>query len=309
MAQKMIIDTDTASDDAVALVLALRDSRVEVLGITVVVGNVEVDKGVQNALYTAEMCGVEVPVYRGADRPLMHEFEVAYNVHGEDGMGDIGLPLSARKPEAMHGVDAIIALARAHPGEATLVTLGPLTNLALALRKDPEIAGLFKKVVVMGGTGDHLGNTSPVSEFNIWVDPEAAAMVFAAGLPLVMVGWDVSRKYATFFEDDVAALRAVSPLGQFCMDIQRQLTIFCEEVTKLDSLFDQPDPITMAIAIEPDIGTEVVHRHVAVETTGELARGMTIVDHLEATGQAPNAHVVLAANRDRFLEMLTEACR
>src|SRR5690625_1005067 len=138
MAQKMIIDTDTASDDAVALVLALRDPRVEVLGITVVVGNVEVDKGAQNALYTAEMCGVEVPVYRGADRPLMHDFEVAYNVHGKDGMGDIGLPLSGRTPEEMHGVDAIIELARAHPGEATLVPLGPVTTLAVAVRQEPQ---------------------------------------------------------------------------------------------------------------------------------------------------------------------------
>src|SRR5690625_5402112 len=180
MAQKMIIDTDTASDDAVALVLALRDPRVEVLGITVVVGNVEVDKGVQNALYTAERCGVSVPVYRGADRPLMHEFEVAYNVHGQDGMGDVGLRLSGRDPKAMHGVDAIIELARAHAGEVTLVTLGPLTNLALALRKAPEIADMFEKVVVMGGTGDHLGNATPATEFNIWVDPEAAAIVFAA---------------------------------------------------------------------------------------------------------------------------------
>src|SRR5690625_6969507 len=198
MAQKMIIDTDTAADDAVALVFALRDPRVEVLGITVVVGNVEVHKRVQNAIYTEEKCGVSVPVYRGADRPLLHDFEVAYNVHGQDGMGDIGLPLSGRDPKAMHGVDAIIELARAHAGEVTLVTLGPLTNLALALRKAPEIADMFEKVVVMGGTGDHLGNATPVTEFNIWVDPEAAPIVFAAGLPLVMVGWDVSRKYATF---------------------------------------------------------------------------------------------------------------
>src|SRR5690625_316821 len=147
MAQKMIIDTDTASDDAVALVLALRDPRVEVLGITVVVGNVEVDKGVQNALYTAERCGVSVPVYRGADRPLMHEFEVAYNVHGQDGMGDIGLPLSGRDPKAMHGADAILELARAHAAAVPLVTPAPLTNLALALRKAREMADIFGTVV------------------------------------------------------------------------------------------------------------------------------------------------------------------
>src|SRR5690625_545625 len=159
MAQKMIIDTDTASDDAVALVLALRDPRVEVLGITVVVGNVEVDKGVQNALYTAERCGVSVPVYRGADRPLMHEFEVAYNVHGQDGMGDIGLPLSGRDPKAMHGVDAIIELARAHAGEVTLVTLGPLTNLAQGLRKAPDIAVMFVTYDVMLWHGYEMVNS------------------------------------------------------------------------------------------------------------------------------------------------------
>ena len=170
----MIIDTDTASDDAVALVVALTDPRVEVLAITVVSGNVPMVMGVQNALYTVQLCGADVPVHVGADRPLVREHVFAHDVHGQDGMGDIGLPLTGREPAAGHGVDVLIDLARQPPGELTLVTLGPLTNLALALRKAPDIAGLYKRVVMMIGAADGLGNVTPAAEFNVHVDPEAA---------------------------------------------------------------------------------------------------------------------------------------
>ena len=164
---KFIIDTDTGSDDAVALVLAYTDPRVEVLATTVVSGNVPMELGLQNALYTAELCGSTAPVYAGADRPLLREAVYATDVHGQDGMGDIGLPLTGRVPSPGHAVDVIIDLAHRHPAEITLVTLGPLTNLALALRKDPSIAGLFDRVVMMAGAGDHIGNVKPTAEFNI----------------------------------------------------------------------------------------------------------------------------------------------
>jgi purine nucleosidase len=304
---RMIIDTDTASDDAVALVLALRDDDVDVLAITVVAGNVPLEMGVQNAIYTRDLCGSSAPVHAGADRPLLREQVLAHEVHGADGMGDIGLPLTGGEPAPEHAVDVLIELARRYPGEITLVTLGPLTNIALALRKAPDIAGLFDRVVMMAGTGDGTGNVTPAAEFNVYVDPEAADVVFRSGMPLEMVGWDVSRNDATLTPADAEELAAVGPLGEFCAGIQRQLLEFCRTVTHLDG-FDLPDPVTMAVAIDPAVATRVVHRPVAVETTGTQTAGMTVVDHLGVTDRPANVHVVLAADRARFLSMLHRAC-
>ncbi|WP_291799518.1 nucleoside hydrolase [Cellulomonas sp.] len=307
MTQPMIIDTDTASDDAVALVLALRDDRVDVRAITVVSGNVPVAMGVQNALYTRELCRSRVPVHAGADRPLLRHHTFAHDVHGADGMGDIGLPLSGREPDPGHAIDVIIDLARRRPGELTLVTLGPLTNIALALRKAPDIAGLFRRVVMMAGTGDGTGNVTPTAEFNIYVDPEAADIVFRSGMPLEMVGWDVSRNDAALSPADAAELASVGPLGEFCVDIQRQLVEFCRSVTHIDG-FDLPDPVTMAVAIDPTIAVRVDHRHVSIETTGAHTTGMTVVDNLGVTGRAPDVHVVRSVDRDRFIGLLHAAC-
>lgn len=307
MTQPMIIDTDTASDDAVALVLALRDPRVDVRAITVVSGNVPVAMGVQNALYTRDLCGSTVPVHVGADRPLLREHVFAHDVHGADGMGDVGLPLTGRVPAAGHAVDVLIDEARRHPGELTLVNLGPLTNLALALRKAPDLAGLYRRVVMMAGTADGSGNVTPAAEFNVYVDPEAADIVFRSGMPLEMVGWDVSRNDATLGPADADALAAAGPLGQFCTRIQRQLIEFCRTVTQLEG-FDLPDPVTMAVAIDPDLTTRFEDRYVAVETTGVHTVGMTVVDHLGVTGRAPTVRVVRAVDRGRFLAMLRAAC-
>jgi purine nucleosidase len=305
--KRIIIDTDTGSDDAVALVMALTDDEVEVLALTVVSGNVPMEMGVQNAIYTRGVCGSTVPVHAGADRPLVREHVFAHDVHGADGMGDIGLPLSGGVPAPGHAVDVIVELARRHPGEITLVTLGPLTNLALALRKAPDIATLFDRVVMMAGTGDGSGNVTPAAEFNVYVDPEAADIVFRSGMPLEMVGWDVSRNDATLTAADAQHLAGLGPRGQFCAAIQRRLIEFCRSVTQLDG-FDLPDPVTVAVAIDPAVATRVVYRPVAVETRGAHTAGMTVVDNLGVTGRPPNVHVVLAADRARFLSMLHRAC-
>ena len=205
--RKLLIDTDTASDDAVALLMALRDPTVEVIAITVVAGNVPLELAVQNALYTVELAGVDVPVYVGAATPLLEPLHTAQVVHGNDGMGDIGLPLTGRVPAEGDAVDRLIELIDAHePGELTLVTLGPLTNIAVLFARRPDLATRLREVVMMAGTSDGLGNITAAAEFNVWVDPEAAAMVFRSGADLAMVGWDISRKYATFDADQAAPL-------------------------------------------------------------------------------------------------------
>jgi inosine-uridine nucleoside N-ribohydrolase len=301
------IDTDTASDDAVALVMALRHPGVDIVGIGVVAGNVPLDQAVQNALYVAELCGADVPIHAGADRPLVVPLETAQFVHGNDGMGDIGLPLTGRSPAPGHAVDALLAASHRYPGELTLVTLGPLTNIAIAVRRDPTLAARIGRCVVMGAVADHIGNLSPVAEYNMWADPHAVAVVLEAGLPLELVGWDISRRYAVLDPDDAAALRAIgTPLAEMCVDIQQVLTQFALAETKLAG-FDLPDPIAMAYAVDPSVATDTRRVHCAVETESPLTRGMVVMDVLGLTGEDPNATVVTAADRSRFLSMLRAA--
>ncbi|GGO30384.1 nucleoside hydrolase [Deinococcus humi] len=305
--RKFIIDTDTGSDDAVALVMALRDETVDVLALTIVAGNVPMKQGAQNALYTVELCGRTTPVYEGLAAPIMRPLQTAQFVHGEDGMGDLGLPLFGRVPADGHAVDILIDTINRFPGEITLVTLGPLSNVALALLRDPSIAGKLHACYVMGGVGQGPGNITPVGEYNIWADPEAADIVFSAGLPLTMIGWDVSWKYATFAPDDVQRLREIgTPLAHFCVDIQAVLDVWAKENTDIPG-FDLPDPIAMAVALDERIATTIRERYVKVETHSELCRGQTMVDHLRSTQQPPNTRIVLDADRDRFMAMLHRA--
>ncbi len=290
-----------------ALLLALRTPGVDVRAITVVAGNVPLDQGVQNALYTCELAGADVPVYAGAARPRIRELHTGQTVHGDDGMGDIGLPLHGRVPAEGAAARVLVDEIRARPGEVTLVTLGPLTNVAAALELAPEIATELRSLVVMGGTSDHRGNITAAAEYNVWADPEAAAIVFESGAPLTMVGWDISRTYAVITPQDADEFRALGPLGAFSVDIQRTLIEFCREQTLLDG-YDLPDPIATAIAIDPAVATSVRPLHVAVETQGDLTRGATVVD-FRGTAQAPNADVVLEASRDRFVALLRDALR
>ena len=305
--RRFLVDTDTAADDPVALVMALRHPGVRVEAITVVAGNVPVDQGVQNALYTLELLGEHVPVFRGAEAPLLAPLKTSQFIHGEDGMGDIGLPLHGREPYPGHAVDALLETAGRYPGEVELVTLGPLTNVAMALHRDPSFAGKVKECVMMGGASDHLGNMTPVAEFNVWVDPEATKVVSSSGMPLKMVGWDISRDHAVFTPEESAKLRDVgTALAEFCVDIQRVI------LNEWDGGFELPDPIAMAIALDPAVATRSEHRFVAVETGGEWCRGQTVVDHHEITGldeYETNVEVVEEASRERFLELLYEAVR
>ena len=304
MTRHFVIDTDTASDDAVALVLALQHPGVQIEAITVVAGNVPVDQGVQNALYTVELCGKNIPVYRGMPGPLVRPLQTAESVHGQDGLGDVGLPLAGRAPAAGHAVPILIDTIHRFAGEITLVTLGPLTNVAAALRQDPSIAGAVAQCVVMGGTGRGHGNTTPVAEYNFWVDPEAASIVFESGMPLKMVGWDISRTYAVLDAEEAAELRAVgTPLAHFCVDIQKNVQQFALSTTRLPG-FDLPDPIAMAVALDHAVATRTSRCFVAVETGSELCRGQSVVDHLHLLGRQPNAEVVVEASRELFLRML-----
>ena len=207
--RRFLIDTDTASDDAVAIVMALQHPDVHVEALTVVAGNVGLDQAVQNALYTVELWA-ETPVYAGRAQPIMRTLETAQSIHGQDGMGDCGLPLHGRTPAAGRGVDVIVDTILGSPGEVTLVCLGPLSNIAAAVLRAPEIAEAVERVVIMGGTGVHgPGNVSAMAEFNFWADPEAAAIVTASGMPLEFVGWDISITSAIVTQERHDAMLAI----------------------------------------------------------------------------------------------------
>ena len=302
------IDTDTASDDAVALVMALRHPDVDVVGIGLVAGNVPLDQAVQNALYTRELCGRDdVPIHAGDAAPLSIRLETAQNVHGEDGMGDIGLPLGGRSPEPGHAVDALLRASHEHAGELTLVTLGPLTNIARALERDPTLPSRIARTVTMGAVADHVGNITPVAEFNMWADPHAVDVVLASDLDVEFLGWDISRRFAVIEPDLASELRAIgTPLAEFGIDIQRIVAEFCATDTKLAG-FDLPDPIAMAYAIDPTVATETLHLNLRVEVASGLTRGMVVMDLLGLTDEEPNALVVTQADRAKFLDMLRTA--
>ena len=306
--RRFVIDTDTASDDAVALIMALRAPDVTVEALTVVAGNVPLDRGVQNALYTAELCGSAVPVHPGLARPIFRDLVTAEVVHGSDGLGDIGLDLTGRTPAGGHAIDVLVETICGAPGEVTLVTLGPLSNVGAALLRAPELAGAVQHCYVMGGTGRLPGNITPAAEFNIYVDPEAARIVFESGMPITMVGWDVSWSCAFVGPEGEARLRAIgTPYSDFTCDIQQALIEFVGRVAGRTG-FDLPDPLAMAVALDPAIA-ETEDFYVEVVPGDGPARGQTIVDHIGVTGKPANVSVVTHVPPEAFMEALCTALR
>ena len=302
---RLVIDTDTASDDAVALMMALRHPEVEVAAVTVVAGNVGVDQAVQNALYVVELCGSTAPVHAGAGRPLIQDLITAEEVHGLDEMGDIGLPVSGRTPAGGNAVDVLIDTFLARPGEMDLVTLGPLTNVALALTRAPELARAVGHCYIMGGTGSGHGNVTPVAEYNFWADPEAAAIVVRAPMPKTIIGWDISVASATFSPDEAARLRSIgTPFAKVAFDCQAVVDAYARN-TGLAG-FDLPDPIAMAVALDPSIAS-TSPAFVEVLTGAGPARGVQSTDWQGLGGRAPNARVVREVPRASFLAALRRA--
>ena len=309
MTVPMVIDTDTASDDAVALAMALRHPGFDVVAVTTVAGNCPVGQSTRNALYTAELCGADVPVYPGAAGPLVAEARFATWFHGKDGLGDQGYPPPRREPENSDAATALVAAVRANPG-CILMTLGPLTNVVVALRQAPDIVDLVGRCVVMGGTVNAVGNVTPAAEFNLWFDPHAARAVFASGLPIEMVPWEICRGEAGLDGAEQKSLRALdTPLGHFFLDCNSTAMAAARSQSGTDRM-ELPDPTAMAIAL--DKATVVTHstrNYVEIEAGSPLTRGMSVVDSLNVTGRPANAEVVRAIDTDRLKQMVFDAAR
>ena len=286
----LLIDTDTASDDAVALIMALRSSQVRVLAITTVAGNVGVQQAARNALYTAELCGSDVRVFVGAEKPLQREHQSADWFHGHDGLGDHGYPAPRRALEKKHAVDTIVETIGANPG-LVLVTLGPLTNIALALERDPGIAAKVGRCVIMGGAPCCEGNVTPAAEYNIWCDPEAARIVIRSGLPVELVGWHLCCGDAALHLDDIERVLGFdTPIARFAIECNSRAQEAYFEQTGEHGI-SLPDPVAMSIALDPSVVTSQTENDVEVETTSELTRGMTVVDRHNVAGNDRNKAV------------------
>ena len=292
MARPFLIDTDAGSDDAVAILMALRHADIDVRAITVVAGNVPLPQGIVNSLYFTELCGVDVPVYAGAGRPLLRQYVSADWFHGADGLGDWGDRYKPKRAQASktHAVDAIIETARS-TADLVIVTLGPLTNLALALRKAPDIAPLISRCVVMGGAACTNGNVTPAAEYNIWCDPEAARIVFRSGLPIEMVGWEFSIGEFVLSLDDIDFVRGINtPFADFTIDCNIK-GMRGYEIQTGEIGISLPDGVAMAVAIDPTICLVKSQHYVDVECDSELTRGMTVVDKLNLADDKRNAPV------------------
>ncbi|HXE06790.1 MAG TPA: nucleoside hydrolase [Acidobacteriaceae bacterium] len=282
----VLIDTDTASDDAVALIMALRSPLVEVKAICTVAGNVPLEQATRNALYTVELCDADVPVFRGCAKPLVRELHNATWFHGQDGLGDHGFAPNGT-PASGHGADAIINIVRATPG-IEIITLGPLTNLAMALHRCPEIAKSVARCVVMGGAPCCEGNVTPAAEFNIWVDPDAARIVFASGMPIEMIGWQLSRQDAVLVERDIEQIRALqTPLAAFAIEAN-SVAAEAYRLQTGESGISLPDPVAMAVLLKPELKLETTTHYVAIECDSDLTRGMTVVDRLGVSADPRN---------------------
>lgn len=300
-----VIDTDTASDDAVALMMALRAPDVTVTAITTVAGNVNVEQATRNALTVVERCGVDVPVYQGLAKPLFRAARDATFFHGQDGMGDMNLPAPQRQPEQEHAVDTLIRVIAAHAGTVTLVTLGPLSNVAAALLKAPELAQQVQQCYVMGGAANTIGNITPAAEYNIYCDPEAAQIVFQSGMPILMIGHEHSLGEAVLSRAELEEIRALGDLGALAVDCNTAALQASTDWLREIGL-TQPDPVAMAVALEPTICTVREHVFVAVETQSELTRGMTVADRWGVLNQPPNIEVCYAIDAPRWKRLLVE---
>lgn len=304
MAQKIIIDTDPGQDDAVAILLALASPELEVLGLTVVAGNVPLERTLRNALTICELGRrPDLPVHAGCDRPLRGALVTAEHVHGASGLDGIELPAPAMQPAPGHAVDFIIETLRREPaGSITLVAIGPLTNLATAFKRAPDIAARVGRIVLMGGAWSELGNVTPAAEFNIHVDPEAAARVFASGTDIVALPLDATHKALTS-RGWTEAMRQTGPVGRAVAS----WTSFYERFDRAKyGVEGAPlhDPCAVAWLIQPELfsGRRV---NVEIETDGRLTRGMTVVDWWGVTDRSPNALFIREVDRDGLFRLLS----
>ncbi|MCQ4054054.1 MULTISPECIES: pyrimidine-specific ribonucleoside hydrolase RihA [Aeromonas] len=308
MALPVILDCDPGHDDAIALILALASPELKVLAVTTSAGNQTPDKTLNNALRILTLLGRDdIPVAAGAPKPLARELIIADNVHGESGLDGPKLPDPAFAPQAMTGIELMARSLRESAEPVTLVPTGPLTNIALLLAAHPELKSKIARIVLMGGAAG-AGNWTPAAEFNIYVDPEAADMVFKSGIPITMCGLDVTHE-AQVMDEDIERVRAITnPVAQCVAGLLDFFMIYHRDPKWGFAGAPLHDPCTIAWLLNPALFHGVECR-VDIETRGEHTVGMTVVDRYGLSGKPANALVLLGLDRAGFIDLLVERLR
>ncbi|MDO4670584.1 MAG: nucleoside hydrolase [Aerococcus sp.] len=304
--RSLIIDTDTAGDDAIALLMALQSFHVE--GVTICGGNVAFDQEVKNALFTLALAPTKtkVPVYRGCERPLLmakdQQHETVEHIFGANGMGDVEVTLTVQQPETQHAVDFIIETAHRLAGELELIAIAPLTNIAMAIQKDPSIVSLIRHLYIMGGVNNALGNATAAAEYNFYTDPEAAKLVFQAGIPITLVDWQLCVTDGVMTPDDEAYITTPETQGTtFYQELNAVVKAYDMEVNGVAGI-THTDALLAAVAGDPTLEVKGGDYFVDIETTGELTRGYSLIDVANYSKKPANAHVVEQIDHIRFRE-------
>ncbi|QXJ31512.1 nucleoside hydrolase [Saccharolobus shibatae] len=299
--RKVILDSDTASDDTIAILLASR--YFQLLGVTIVAGNVNYNQEVKNALFTLEYIGKQdVPVYLGSQRPILGNWRTVEEVHGSNGMGDWDYPEPTKRPEKEHAIDAILRLSKEYDGELEILAVSPLTNIALAYLKDPSVVKRIRRIWIMGGAFSK-GNTTPIAEFNFWVDPEAAKIVLDAGFDITVVPWEVAETSGSLNERDWEFISKLNTkLSKFFINVNKTLK---EYTTKNQGISGSthPDSLTVSIAYDRSIISESSLNYIDVELCSK-SRGAMLIDWYSLHKNKPNAEIVLKADSNKFKNLL-----
>lgn len=303
--KQVIIDVDTGIDDALALILALNSKKLDVRGLTTVSGNIPVELATENTLKVLSLLKRDdIQVYEGYKKPMSREIIFKDSVHGENGLAGQLKDIETKEKNTKHAVDFIIDEVNRYPGEISLIMLAPLTNLAMTFEKAPEIKNKIKELYIMGGAVDGRGNMSPVAEFNFYIDPESAHKVLHSGVPIKLIGLDVTRK-AQLLEEDLYNVKNKSDLTQFVQNVSRY---YIEKYSagKAVRSCALHDPLAVGVAIDEDI-VVMKDYYVDVEFSSRLCDGQSVCDFNNRYGKEPNVKVALELNKDKFMQMFLES--
>ena len=303
---KIILDCDPGHDDAVAMMLAGKHPAIDLLGITVVAGNQTLEKTARNALHVTQWLGIDVPVYAGCGQPMIREKIVAGDIHGESGLDGPVFPPLEKKAEDMHAVDFIIRTLMASDGDITMVTTGPMTNLAMAMRMEPRIVEKIRRIVLMGGSYTN-GNVTPAAEFNIIADADAAYVCFTSGRPITMVGLDVTRKVLCYPEIVERMAKVGNKASQLFVDLMGH---FCKTQKEIFGWAGGPlhDPVTVACLIDPSVlNTKPMNAQVDIRSTSSYGR--TNCDYFGYMQLPATADVAIDIDVEKFWDMVEQGLR
>lgn len=303
--KRILLDTDPGIDDALAILLAAASTEISLEGVSVVHGNCSVEQGLLNALSILELCQMKnIPVARGCELPLIQPSLLAPETHGNTGLGYAHLDASATLPVNLHAVDFLIEKILSAPGEYTILAIGPLTNLAMAMRKEPKIIPAIKEIVSMGAAIRHQGNTTPLAEFNVYVDPHAAHVVYHSGVPLTLVPLDVTYQCILTPEDVARLLSIQSPITRFVADATRFYMEFHDEYQQINGCVIN-DPLALALLFAPELCDYEEH-YVDVDIQGGVSMGKTFADFYKMTAKPANMRVALGVRSRDFIELFLE---